>query len=98
MVDPSLYKNYEDLGNRIIVDAMNDYTQALRLLNRPNLGKVHKAEADATIKTCKRFFRSKFFDAICALDCEVLERIAERKAEEGCNRYYGTGKTREVAD
>ena len=91
MVDESLIKNYENCGNAIIIDAMNEYMDALRMLAKPNLSATKKAEAEYAVKSWKRFVHSNFYDAICQLDCEVLEIIAQRKAREG-KQHFKTGK------
>ena len=91
MVDESLIKNYENCGNAIILDAMNEYMDALRVLAKPNASAAKKAEAQDAVKRWKLFLRSNFYDAICQLDGEVLEVLAQRKAREG-KQHFKSGK------
>lgn len=83
MREMAFIKFYEDLGNAIVIDAMNELVQALRVLDKPHPSDARRAEAECAVKNWKKFTRSRYYASLCELDSDVLERIARKKAREG---------------
>lgn len=63
---------YEDLGNAIILDAMQRYAELYRMSKRND---KEEAEFDDLID----FFYSSFFNTLCRLDADVLLELALKK-------------------
>ena len=63
-------KNYENLANAIILQAVGDYRTALKCL-KLNLNNK-KALSDK--EEIERFFRSKWYSALTSVDGEMLIR------------------------
>ena len=65
---------YEDLANAIVLKAVEDYREALRILAlNPN-----NNDAVSEIRSIERFFRSGYFGILTKLDPEMLiERLNE---------------------
>ena len=61
---------YENLANAIILLAVKDYRQALKLLSK----NPHSRSAMAAVNKMERFFRSDWFSALCDLDGDKLLR------------------------
>lgn len=65
---------YEELGNAIILDAMQRYAELYRRIDKRN--KKEEAEFDDLID----FFYSEFCDVLCPrIDGEVLMELAIKK-------------------
>ena len=60
-------RNYENLGNAIIVDAMQCYAKA-----------YHNGD-EAAIKAEEKFFRSEFFAILCSLEPEHIMALARKQ-------------------
>ena len=63
---------YEDLGNAIILDAMQRYAELYRMDKR---NKKEEAEYDDLID----FFYSDFYNSLCRLDADVVMELALKK-------------------
>ena len=65
---------YEDLANAIVLKAVEDYREALRVLSlNPN-----NNDAVSEVRSIERFFRSGYFGILTKLDPEMLiERLNE---------------------
>lgn len=59
----TLIKNYEDLANAIIFQAVVDYKRAL---------KSKKKEAKWTVRECEKFFRSDYYRTLTNVDGELI--------------------------
>ena len=69
----TLIKNYENLANAIITQAVEDYRKALR----------RKTDRDRhTVFECEKFFRSEYFQILTNFDGETL--ISKIKGELQC--------------
>ena len=69
-------KNYENLANAIILQAVRDYRTALKCLKlNPN---NRKALSDK--EEIERFFRSKWYSTLTSVDGEVLIRSLSEEA------------------
>ena len=66
---------YENLANAIILQAVKDYRQALKLLGRNS----KCTSALSTKDECERFFRSEWFRYLTSVDGNML--IRKLKAE-----------------
>lgn len=60
--------NYENLANAIILQAVKDYTKALRRLKKF----PHDKDAAYTKRECESFFRSDWFKILTSLNGDVL--------------------------
>ena len=59
---------YEDLANAIVLKAVEDYREALRVLSlNPN-----NNDAVSEVRSIERFFRSGYFGILTKLDPEML--------------------------
>lgn len=65
---------YEDLANAIVLKAVEDYREALRVLSlNPN-----NNDAVSEVRSIERFFHSGYFGILTKLDPEMLiERLNE---------------------
>ena len=61
---------YENLANRIIIQAADDYRSALRKLSR----NPYSENAKVRKKEIELFFRSDEFRMLTRVDCEMLIR------------------------
>lgn len=61
-VDPGA-DPWEELANAIILQSVKDYRKALR-----------ETASDRTVKECEKFFRSKWFRILTAIDGKMLIR------------------------
>ncbi len=69
-------KNYENLANAIILQAVRDYRTALKCLKlTPN---NRKALSDK--EEIERFFRSKWYSTLTSVDGEMLIRSLSEEA------------------
>lgn len=68
-------RNYENLANAIILQAVKDYRVALKCLKR-NPG---DRDAQADRDEIERFFRSKWYQALTDVDGERLIRMLTRE-------------------
>ena len=69
-------KNYENLANAIILQAVRDYRTALKCLKlNPN---NRKALSDK--EEIERFFRSKWYSTLTSVDGEMLIRSLSEEA------------------
>lgn len=69
-------KNYENLSNAIILQAVRDYRTALKCLKlNPN---NRKALSDK--EEIERFFRSKWYSTLTSVDGEMLIRSLSEEA------------------
>ena len=66
---------YEELANAIILQAVKDYREALRLLSMNPNDKSAKRDQ----RNIERFFRSEWFKALTTIDGERL--ISELESE-----------------
>lgn len=61
-------KNYEELANAIVLLAVKDYRNALKVLKKnPNNIAANKDKAD-----CERFFLGDWFPALTSIDGKTL--------------------------
>ena len=67
---------YENLANAIILQAVKDYRQALKLLGRNS----KCTSALSTKDECERFFRSEWFSFLTSMDGEMLIRRLKKEA------------------
>ena len=67
---------YENLANAIILQAVKDYRQALKLLGRNS----KCTSALSTKDECERFFRSEWFSFLTSVDGEMLIRRLKKEA------------------
>ena len=67
---------YENLANAIILLAVKDYRQALKLLSK----NPHSRSAMATVKEMERFFRSDWYETLTSVDGEMLIRKLREEA------------------
>ena len=72
-----MIRHYENLANAIILEAVKDYRQARhKLKKRPK-----NEDARLMVKDCEDFFRSDWFNALTALDGELLlKKLQEEEA------------------
>lgn len=75
---------YEDLANAVVVQAAEDYRNAL-------MGKsyCHKSP-ERIVKETERFFRSKYFKRLTAVDGELLIEMLRQEHEERSNHESNT--------
>lgn len=67
---------YENLANAIILLAVKDYRQALKLLSKnPNSRSVM-----AAVNEMERFFRSDWYETLTSVDGEMLIRKLREEA------------------
>ena len=71
-------KNYEDLANAIILQAVWDYRAALKCLKLNPRDRSALADKDEV----ERFFRSDWYSALTSVDGETLIRSLQQEAEE----------------
>lgn len=71
-------KNYEDLANAIILQAVRDYRAALKCLKLNPRDRSALADKDEV----ERFFRSDWYSALTSVDGETLIRSLRQEAEE----------------
>lgn len=70
-------RNYEDLANAIVLQAVNDYRVALKCLKvnpRNRTAAADKGEIE-------RFFRSRWFTVLTSVDGEMLIRSLQREVD-----------------
>ena len=70
-------RNYENLANAIILQAVKDYRMALRSLKanpRNRTAQADKAEIE-------RFFRSQWYSALTSVDGEMLIRSLQMEVD-----------------
>lgn len=61
---------YENIANAIILLAVKDYRQALKLLSK----NPHSRSAMAAVNEMERFFRSDWYETLTSVDGEMLIR------------------------
>lgn len=80
--DKTIAQRYEDLGNKIILQAMDDYKSARKVIDKGS-GKSYDTysvgKAKDEIRQIVQFFHSGFFDVLCRLDGDKLLQIAEEQ-------------------
>lgn len=67
------YKPLEDFTNAIILQAVEDYREALRGKN------VGRKPADVVVRECERFFLSDWFEALTTVEGEKLMRTIRQE-------------------
>ena len=67
---------FENLANAIILLAVKDYRQALKLLSK----NPHRRSAMAAVKAMERFFRSDWYETLTSVDGEMLIRKLREEA------------------
>ena len=67
---------FENLANAIILLAVKDYRQALKLLSK----NPHSRSAMAAVKAMERFFRSDWYETLTSVDGEMLIRKLREEA------------------
>ena len=67
---------YENLANAIILLAVKDYRQALKLLSK----NPHSRSAMAAVNEMERFFRSDWYEILTSVDGEMLIRKLREEA------------------
>ena len=67
---------YENLANAIILLAVKDYRQALKLLSK----NPHSRSAMAAVNEMERFFRSDWYETLTSVDGEMLIRKLREEA------------------
>ena len=71
-------KNYEELANAIVLMAVKDYRNALKVLKKnPNNISANKDKAD-----CERFFLGDWFPALTSIDGEMLMHKLQEEVSE----------------
>lgn len=70
-------KNYEDLANAIILQAVKDYRLSLKALKANPGNKSALADKDEV----ERFFRSQWFTVLTSIDGETLIRSLIQEVE-----------------
>lgn len=70
-------RNYENLANAIILQAVKDYRMALRSLKANP--KNRTAQADKA--EIERFFRSQWYSALTSVDGEMLIRSLQKEVD-----------------
>lgn len=70
-------KNYEDLANAIILQAVKDYRLALKALKANPKNKSALVDKDEV----ERFFRSQWFTVLTSIDGETLIRSLIQEVE-----------------
>lgn len=73
---PSCGNPYEELANAIILQAVQDYRRALRVLRR----KPKDLPADDTKTEVERFFLSDWFQALTNIDGEYMVKKLREEA------------------
>lgn len=68
---------YQELGNAVVLQAVNDYRDAIKKLSR---GKKNE-KASQMKAECERFFKSGHFNIFTELDGVVLLSQLEKEAE-----------------
>ena len=70
-------RNWEDLANAIILQAVDDYRKCRRLVRR----KPDQKEAQAMIREIEQFFRSHWFCQLADVDgIKILEQLKKEVA------------------
>ena len=73
-----MIKNFEELANAIVIQAVVDYRIATKRLEKHPLDKIQKH----TQREVLRFFRSDWFGILTTLNPEVIiEKLAKEVAE-----------------
>jgi len=67
---------YEELANAIVLQAVKDYRQALKLLSE----NPHSRSAMAAVNEIERFFRSEWYETFTSVDGEMLMRKLREEA------------------
>jgi hypothetical protein len=67
---------YENLANAIILLAVKDYRQALKLLSK----NPHSRSAMAAVNEMERFFRSDWYETLTSVDGGMLIRKLREEA------------------
>lgn len=67
---------YENLANAIILLAVKDYRQALKLLSK----NPHSRSAMVAVNEMERFFRSDWYETLTSVDGEMLIRKLREEA------------------
>ena len=67
---------YENLANAIILLAVKDFRQALKLLSK----NPHSRSAMAAVNEMERFFRSDWYETLTSVDGEMLIRKLREEA------------------
>ena len=67
---------YENIANAIILLAVKDYRQALKLLSK----NPHSRSAIAAVNEMERFFRSDWYETLTSVDGEMLIRKLREEA------------------
>lgn len=67
---------YENIANAIILLAVKDYRQALKLLSK----NPHSRSAMAAVNEMERFFRSDWYETLTSVDGEMLIRKLREEA------------------
>lgn len=67
---------YENLADAIILLAVKDYRQALKLLSK----NPHSRSAMAAVNEMERFFRSDWYETLTSVDGEMLIRKLREEA------------------
>ena len=70
-------RNWEDLANAIILQAVDDYRKCRRLVRR----KPDQKEAQAMIREIEKFFHSRWFCQLADVDgIRILEELKKEVA------------------
>ena len=67
---------YENIANAIILLAVKDYRQALKLLSK----NPHSRSAMAAVNEMERFFRSDWYETLTSVDGGMLIRKLREEA------------------
>ena len=71
-------KNYEELANAIVLQAVRDYRDALGMLAKnPNSILANRDKSD-----CERFFLGKWFSELTGIDGKQLMNKLQKEAEQ----------------
>ena len=74
---------YEELANAIVVQAVEDYRDALSLIRDESITEQDYIDAQSTIRECERFFRSDYYRVFTDVDGEYLIKMLQEEVEDG---------------
>lgn len=78
----NLDENYLDLANAIVIQAVEDYTEALRTI-RISKSKTKLEKAEKVKNKCEKFFRTEWFFELSrfAIDYDALIETCHKNAQ-----------------
>lgn len=76
-------KAYENLANAIMVQAVEDYREALTLIQDDSIDEKDYKAAQRTIQECESFFRSDYYRVLTDVDGEFLIKSLQNEVING---------------